>query len=372
MQPDNQPAEIYTHTAFRKACEEGDLAKVNALIVGSTKEVLNEKDEDGRNALHYVAMHGMVPEIKTLIEIGVNPYRDNEGNFPLDLAIKNGNQEAQEILKQYDLDLGLQFCSINNDFVKIKELLEKGANTEFKHKWSEERNAFHFATTMGNVQSMNMLIKHGINVNITDIKGFSALHLASSRNKVNAVNLILKTERVDLNTEGVDLNLANKNGYTPILTAIENGHIEILQSLLDANASLDVINKKGETAYKIAERNDNTQIFNRVDLNANQLAILKKQADAIAISNANQLAILKKQADAIAISKKTEEGINKVTEWLKIKSVLGHHEGLPSIDPKTTLTEISQPQASEELPSIDLKSFTKISQPQASSERVPN
>ena len=364
MQPDNQPAEIYTHTAFRKACEEGDLAKVNALIVGSTKEVLNEKDEDGRNALHYVAMHGMVPEIKTLIEIGVNPYRDNEGNFPLDLAIKNGNQEAQEILKQYDLDLGLQFCSINNDFVKIKELLEKGANTEFKHKWSEERNAFHFATTMGNVQSMDMLIKHGINVNTTDIKGFSALHLASSRNKVNAVNLILKTE-------GVNLNLPNKNGYTPILTAIENGHIEILQSLLDANASLDVINKKGETAYKIAERNDNTQIFNRVDLNANQLAILKKQADAIAISNANQLAILKKQTDAIAISKKTEEGINKVTEWLKIKSVLGHHEGLPSIDPKTTLTEISQPQASEELPSIDPKTtLTEISQPQASKENV--
>ena len=345
MQPDNQPAEIYTHTAFRKACEEGDLAKVNALIAGSTKEVLDKKDEDGRNALHYVAMHGMVLEIITLVGIGVNPYRDKKGNFPRDLAVKNGNQEAQEILKQYDLDLGLQLCSIDNDFEKIKELLKMGANPEFKNKWSEERNAFHFATTMGNVQSMNMLIKHGINVNITDINGFSALHLASSRNKVNAVNLILKTE-------GVNLNLANKNGYTPILTAIENGHIEILQSLLDANASLDVINKKGETAYKIAERKDNTQIFNRVDLNANQLAILKKQADAI------------------AISKKTEEGIKKVTEWLNNKPVPGHHEELPSIDPKTTLTEISQPQASEELPSIDLKSFTKISQPQASKENV--
>jgi len=49
--------------------------------------------------------------------------------------------------------------------------------------------------------------------------------------------------------------------------------------------------------------------------------------------------------------KKTEEWKSKVREWLKNNSDPDHHE---------------------ELPSIDLKSFTKISQPQASSERVPN
>ena len=61
-----------------------------------------------------------------------------------------------------------------------------------------------------------------------------------------------------------------------------------------------------------------------------------------------ELATLKDEVYAIATPKKTEEWKSKVTEWLKIESVLGHHEELQSIDPKTTLTEISQPQASKE------------------------
>ena len=292
MQPNIQPPESYTHAAFIEACENRDLVKVNSLIAGSTKEVINKQDENGRNALHTATRMGMVETIITLIEKVIFPFQDNKKKTPRDLAMENGNQEAQEILKQYELDLELQTCSIRNDHIKIKKLLQEKANPYFKNKWSEERNAFHLATMKGNVQSMDTLIEHGIDVNIVDKNGYSALHLATSRNEVNAVKLIL-------NTKKADLDLANKYGYTPILTAIENGHIEILQSLLDANASLDVKNKKGETAYKIAERSDNTQIFSRVNLNANQLAILKKQADAI------------------AISKKTEEGKSKVRAWLE-------------------------------------------------------
>jgi len=46
--------------------------------------------------------------------------------------------------------------------------------------------------------------------------------------------------------------------------------------------------------------------------------------------------------------KKTEEWKSKVREWLKNNSDPDPHEELPSMDLETTLTKISQPQASKE------------------------
>jgi|GEM_PF-4399268 len=330
MQPNIQPAEIYAHAAFIEACEKGDLGKVNALIVGSDRKALDGRDEKGRNALHFVAIHGMVPEIEALIKKGVVPFQDDEKKYPLDLALKNGKQEAGGILNQYDLDRKLQDECLKNDYNQIKELIKNGADPKYRNGWFSHRNALHISAMIGHVDSMAIFINE-VDVNARDDNGSSALHLAAKFGKTQVIEFLIKVEGIDLDardnkgktplhiasveavkailkTGTVNLELTDKYGYTPILAAIANDHIKIFEALRGEGARVDVKNNEGETALHFAAKNGNTQIFNllkdKVNLDATQLAILEKQA--------YDMADLKESA-----KERMKASQEKVREWLE-------------------------------------------------------
>ena len=305
---------------FREACEKGDLDKVNALIVGSDRKDLDKQDENGRNALHFAAMMGMVQEINALIKKGVNPFCDNENNFPLDLAIKNNKGEAVNILNQYNLDRNLQKESYKNNPDKIIKLLEDKANPHYRNGEFRGVNALQIATLKGNVASMIILIRAGVDVNALDDNGSSALYLAAQSGNTKSLELLTKALKIDLNLSNnlgitplhiassenqfdavkailkkqrANLDLADKDGYTPILTAIKKGHIEIFEALLNAKASVDVKNNIGETALHIAARNGNTQIFD--------LLLTKVDVDIRDASGKTALEIAESQKNEVII-----------------------------------------------------------------------
>ena len=60
--------------------------------------------------------------------------------------------------------------------------------------------------------------------------------------------------------EGVDVNIQNKDGYTALMIASERGYFEIVKLLIEKKAKLDIQNEYGCTALKFAS------IYNWIDI----------------------------------------------------------------------------------------------------------
>lgn len=63
----------------------------------------------------------------------------------------------------------------------------------------------------------------------------------------------------ELLDNGADPNVTEEDGYTPLMGAAENNHLEVAKLLIDAGAD---IKKKGEfTAYELAEMQGFTEMM---------------------------------------------------------------------------------------------------------------
>ena len=108
-------------------------------------------------------------------------------------------------------------------------------------------SALRRAASVGDVIALATALRRGANVDAVkkhdpeDREGFAALHLAAEAGKLDAC--------VSLLTAGAAPNMATAAGYTPLMFACMNGHLDIVGTLLDARADIRAkTKKKGRTA----------------------------------------------------------------------------------------------------------------------------
>ena len=61
-------------------------------------------------------------------------------------------------------------------------------------------------------------------------------------------------------TAGASKDHANRDGYTALIEATDNGHTQVVEALLKAGADFKKISKYGRTALMIATYNGHTEI----------------------------------------------------------------------------------------------------------------
>jgi len=71
-------------------------------------------------------------------------------------------------------------------------------------------------------------LNHGANVNTADKDGFSPLYAAGQNGHVEVVRELLN--------HGADVNTADKDVFNPLYAAGQGGHIEVLRELLNHSA----------------------------------------------------------------------------------------------------------------------------------------
>jgi len=95
------------------------------------------------------------------------------------------------------------------------------------------------AVKSNNISQLTCLINAGINVNVTNEHGLTPLHLAAYKGYEKIFQLLVKAE--------ADVNVTDEYGFTPLYYAAMYGHADIVEALFNAEAKLDTRDCEGRT-----------------------------------------------------------------------------------------------------------------------------
>ena len=132
------------------------------------------------------------------------------------------------------------FQSIKDkDAKKVLETLRNGADANARDY--KGTSALKYAMTFGDVETAEILIKHGAKVKDQDILPEAA---AYGRGGAAMAKLLLK--------EGAEVDERSSGGYTPLIIAAGRGYTDIVKVLLEAGADVHAVGDSNRTAKSLA------------------------------------------------------------------------------------------------------------------------
>jgi ankyrin repeat protein len=200
------------------AVKNSDAAAVHSLL--ARRANANVTEPDGSTALHWAAQRDNVEIADLLIAAGANVQSATRYRItPIWLAAKNGNATL------------------------IEHLLKAGADPNTVAEQGE--TVLMTAALTGNNDAVKVLLTHGAKVNEREpVKGQTALMWASSEGNTAAAAMMLEF--------GAEIHAKSKAGFTPLLFAVRNAHIDTVKTLLAQGANVNDTAPDGTSALNIA------------------------------------------------------------------------------------------------------------------------
>ncbi|XP_061192544.1 transient receptor potential cation channel subfamily A member 1-like [Saccostrea echinata] len=256
--------DILQMTPLHRAALFNHVAVVKFLIEEGVE--VNARDCLDRTPLLLAASKGAWKTVQLLLENGANiSLKDNKNRNFFHLAIKYGgklNQFGVESMKHFKNllnekdDYGctpLHYASKEGYLVALDDLIELGAIVNPKNK--DKQSPLHFAARYGRYNTCRRLLDSKLGPNIineSDCDGFTALHLAALNGHVKIINLLMQ--------KGACVTRAHDDN-SPIHMAAINGYTKCIRALLSVHANiLDVKNKNGDTALHLASRSGQSKV----------------------------------------------------------------------------------------------------------------
>ncbi len=239
-------------TPLMIASAKGDLEIVKCLVekgyasvdsLGFTKEL--------NSALFFATENKHHKVMKYLIENEADVNLDNkEDETPLMKSVVKNDFEGVKILVENGADVNAKDC-VSSVLVKgvksgniemVEYLIEKGADVNDK-VYGDFTPLMH-AYKEGDEWMVKMLEAKGAKLKETNYFGENVLWCAIESGNVELVKKLKKN--------GFDLNgFFGDKGVTPLMRAVEIGEFEVAKFLVESGVSLNVKNKKGQTALGV-------------------------------------------------------------------------------------------------------------------------
>ncbi|XP_033116145.1 transient receptor potential cation channel subfamily A member 1-like [Anneissia japonica] len=232
-------------TALHLASSQGCVEIVKLILDKDDEcQVLEMRDIEGMTALHRASAFDHIGIVKLLLKKGASiDIKDCEGRTPLMLAASRGSWRTVNALISMNADYqlrdigdrnflhhavynGFSLQLIRSDFsTRIVELLND----------ADERGCtpMHYATQHGNFRCVEHLLKLGATANLKNRDKQAPLHFAARFGRLNTLRRLL-----DCPTGLNLINEADGEGMTALHIAAWNGHVKVVQMLINQGALL--------------------------------------------------------------------------------------------------------------------------------------
>lgn len=168
-------------------------------------------------------------------------------------------------------DFSAIFIPVIYGHPKILNLLlsySANVNTCDSNDWSP----LHYAASRGDQNSLLLLLHAGADINATNIDKNNPLHISCLYGYANCAKaLIYFSEHMKIK---LALNAQNKHGDTPIHVASKWGFLEIVSTLLENGARIDIQNKFGHTPVVVAHSSKMRKIMHETFVLVSKTSLL--------------------------------------------------------------------------------------------------
>ena len=138
----------------------------------------------------------------------------------------------------------LMIAAVQGHEALAKLLIERKASVAKRSPAGD--TALNLASLKGHLGIVKMLVEHRAPISQP---GWAPLHYAAFEGRTEVVKYLLE--------KGAEKDAVAPNGYSALLLAMRNGHMEAARELLYADADVNIKGARGETALSLAKaRND--------------------------------------------------------------------------------------------------------------------
>lgn len=201
--------------------------------------------------------HTDLEEIETTVNASDINAQDSKGYTKLHKAINNTDMaEVQSLLATPGIDVNLQTQTGDSPLhlaviympEAIPLLLAKGANPNLRNVC--DYTSLHEAVVEGSITAvMHLLAAPGIDLDVQDDRGFTPLHCAITHEKVAIAGLLIAA--------GADVNTTNIHHNTPLHSSVHVCPEAVELLLASKKALINALNEGGDTALHLAARSGN-------------------------------------------------------------------------------------------------------------------
>ncbi|KAL3868374.1 hypothetical protein ACJMK2_041187 [Sinanodonta woodiana] len=198
---------------------------------------INARNKRRQTPLHIGVNKGHIGVVKTLLELCCHPsLQDSEGDTAVHDAISKKRDDMIALLLEHHADISV---TNNNGFSALHHAALRGNPSAMRilltkvarhwvvdEKKDDGYTALHLAALNNHLEVAELLVQQGkANMDIQNVNLQTALHLAVERQHTQIVRLLVR--------EGCNMNIADKDGDTPLHEALRHHTLSQLRQLQD-------------------------------------------------------------------------------------------------------------------------------------------
>ena len=236
------------------AAEAGHLEVVRLLLKQPTVDP-NQRDYTGQTALYKAADNGHLEVVKLLLQQkGIDPLAESKaGLTSLSRTIFGGRPKVVKLLlERADINPNqcdtyertpLWMASTAGDEILGMFLERKDIEIDGQSRLGE--TPLYQAIQHKCLSAAKMLLDAGADPNVLTYEKKTALSWAAAKGSEESIELLLKQP-------GIELDIPDQFGQTPLLRSADAGHTKSIRMLLDKRANVKLADCEGRTALSLA------------------------------------------------------------------------------------------------------------------------